>query len=61
MKYGQTVNREFPLPWKRSFAHEIAHGIDENGIAIRKIKSNLNELERLPPHEFGNMRAHYVE
>ena len=52
LKDGKTVNREFPLPWKRSFAY--------GKTLIKKIKttiedfiSKLNELKRRSPNDFG--------
>ena len=40
LRDGETVNEEFPLPWKRSFAHGIT--IDKKETTNKDFKSNLN-------------------
>ena len=45
MKDDETVNGEFPLPWKKSIAHGITH--DKRETTVKKFKSNLKEIKTI--------------
>ena len=55
----ETVNGEFPLPVKRSFAHGRTIGTKKT--IVTEFKSNINELKRLGLDDFGKMFAYYVD
>ena len=59
LKNGETVHGEFPLLCKNSFAHDET--IDQYKTTVMEIKSNLNEIKRLAPDDFGNMLPKYGE
>ena len=60
LKIGKTVNGKFLLPEERFF---FTHGktIVKVETKFKELKSNLNELKRLPPDDFRNMLPEYCD
>ena len=58
-KDDETLDGELICPWKTLFAH--GRTIHQKGTTTEEIKSNLNDLIRLKPDEFGNMLPENVK
>ena len=59
LKDGETVNGNFPLPWKRSLGHPLTIDNKEE-TPIEEFKSKLNKMKRQPPREFQSMNPYYA-
>ena len=59
MENGQTVNGDFPLPWKKSSAFGIT--MEKKESTVKEFKPNKNEIKRLKPNEFGNKYPDYCD